>query len=1206
MPQWSRAEPTGNVPSNHCLDSQSQLLALFPLNSPSSLSDATSADTGYPFPPLTALEPLPHSLFVRQMSTAVQLHSPRPAEEEIVYDDEDFDDGMMAAATIPALPQVDYELAFEKTLVAPATAAASATAGIIPPMSRRVSFPNGEEYRLTGLQSPPASVFAQTQPMAAAMGVPGSFIYSSAHGSPLFQGTRQLSFTPPPPDHIPALSLSSLSRSASEQPSFHYQSRPLHFPPSPSPPLRAASAQSASTRANRIQSLLSEFDSKFLQVDERGRASYPEWAVPYAREMRDKLEWVKRLERGEEERRREEDRPDSRAFRRSDEKRASLGSAGKARTRDLTASLDRPMLHKRYDSILDQYYPDKHQTVHGASPAQSKRESSAATAAKKAAAAVPTRRASASSAHSNCVGHSHGKHSTKGTEDEGQRIRVTKLHSAMAEQINLLTGSLKEAWEHIATKEEEDKRRAELDADDRERREREEERRQYEERLRREEDELRRQQPNQAVEEELAYFRQYREWNRARMADIVTALQEVRREQDDGERRVAGIRQEQEELRARYEDAKRRMEEMERAHELKLEQMRREHQHQLQMQQHQQPSRVVVRDNTDGEDRLRRERDEYAERHSSAQQRLNELQQKLQGLELDKASLERQMAQLSNGHGTSQAGLMDQLAALQLSQQQLLAKAVALEQNNAQLANSHSHTTTTLTQLQHTHASLHTQYQSDTALLARCQQELGEAKHALTQIQSLLRVEGGQSLQWREESERLAGLVKEMEAAIAAGEKRGEEKRELTADERLRIVVPRMLCNFYKGKYATAQAEGKRQLSQALSMAEQVKAKQDEIAALQDKQRQLLALQEELHSSLSASTNSSAALSASLSDISKQLQAKKEEVALLQNASQQRISQLESDLTSNQSQLAQADALNKQLQQRTSVLDTLRHELAYTSLTIAGYKGDYLGCRLDKQIMALIKEKGDAFILYADVITRYDSHNNPQPRLLLVTENHLYFLRRHSQQRFSLARLIPLHSLLSLALSPTKGDLLVLHCGDHYDYLLESGKRGEMVWWVWRAYTERMGGAALPVEWKDFMSVRLRGLLHAREVRIGETEKMVIGKRLPVHEASAKGPIASLNQPRPSISAAVGGVAASIIPALAAQAVSAPTVESAPSVAVDEKAASDKAVLALRDEKVNADREVSVKKAEANSASAEEAKLADTTVVHDFEAVEED
>ena len=842
------------------------------------------------------------------------------------------------------------------------------------------------------------------------------------------------------------------------------------------------------------------------------------------------------------------------------------------------------MLHQRYDSILDQYYPDKHQAIHSAAYTKSRREPEAATIKKATLSTGHARRVANSSAHSNCVGHSHGKHSTKGTEDEGQRIRVTKLHSAMTEQINLLTGSLKEAWERIATKEEEDRRRAQQDADERERREREEERRQYEERMRREEDELRRQQPNQAVEEELAYFRQYREWNRARMADIVAALQEVRREQDDGERRVAGIRQEQEELRVRYEDAKRRMEEMERAHEARLEQMRRDHQQQLQH------HHSKARDSSDAEERLRRERDEYAQQHSTAQQRLNELQSKLQSLEADKASLERQMAQLSNGHGASQAGLMEQLAALQLSQQQLQAKADALEHNNAQLATSHSHTTTTLTQLQHTHASLHTQHQSDTALLHQCQHELAETRQALTQIQSLLRVEGSQSLQWREECERLTGLIKEMEAAVATGEKRGEEKRELTADERLRMVVPRMLCNFYKGKYVSAQEEGRRQQQQALSMAELVKARQDELAALQEKQRQLLALQEELHSSLSASTNSTAALSASLSDLSKQLQAKKEEVALLQHAAQSRISQLESDLTSHQSALAQADFLNRQLQQRTSALDSLRHELAYTALTIAGYKGDYVGCRQDKRILALIKEKGDAFILYADVVTRYDSHNNPQPRLMLVTENHLYFLRRHSQQRFSLARLIPLHALLSLALSPSKGDLLVLHCGDHYDYLLESGKRGEMVWWVWRAYTERMGGAALPVEWRDFMSVRLRGLLHAREVRVSETQKMTIGRRLPVHETSVKGPVASLHHPRPTASTTTAGMAALISQSGAAA-------QSEQSGASEQNVVNETVVAqTAAEERDMVGREVSVKKA---AASVDETRQADanTTVV---------
>ena len=332
---------------------------------------------------------------------------------------------------------------------------------------------------------------------------------------------------------------------------------------------------------SRIQSLMAEFDSKFLTTDPlTQRPVYPPWAVPYAREMLDTL---------------------NRARRQSHPPPA------------LQSEVKRPSLHARYDSILDQYYPDKHSRLHSA--ASKPRATAASTAP------APRKARASADAHSNCVGHSHGRHSTEGTEEPGQRIRVTKLHSAMTEQINLLSGSLKEAWERI-----EEGAEAE--------RAREAARGEGEGRLRAE------------VDEEVRRMREWREWNQRRMADLVDALQRVMGEQEEGQARVAAILAQQAELRGRYEEARRRVEELQAGQEREA---RAWEERDRAMQGREAQGRE------EGE-RLRRERDEHERQHHAALLRMQEMHIKLRALEADREATQQHLASVST-HTHTSAGL---------------------------------------------------------------------------------------------------------------------------------------------------------------------------------------------------------------------------------------------------------------------------------------------------------------------------------------------------------------------------------------------------------------------------------------------------------------------------------------------------------------------------------------------------------------------
>ena len=650
-------------------------------------------------------------------------------------------------STSPGLSQTAssplYADAFEKTIIAPPSSTP-------PPIPRRVSFTETDDYRLTQMQQPATSAsFTSTQPMDSS-----AYTYSSSPamgGSPALVRVQSM----PPAESIPSLSLASLLRSQSEQqPAYTYQPQTSARAVSAGPATSAAPS-SLSARAARIQSLLTEFDSKFLVTDPvTRRQSYPSWAVPYAREMLDKLDYVRRMERGQQP-------PPAAALRAAEQKRPSLTRADSA---------SRPVLHARYDSILDQYYPEKREALQSTlTSAPIKRSASTTTTLSSLSSSLKkTLPRPAFSAHSNCVGHSHGRHSTAGTEEPSQRIRVTKLHSAMTEQINLLSGSLREAWEKI----EEHEARGDEGRGVKE-----------------------------EVEEEMRYMREWREWNRARMAELVGEMQRVMREQEEGQARVAVIMAEQVELRAKYDEARARMEDMRALHEREA----------SAWQERLSGVQGRERDGREEEARVRRERDEYERAHASAHQRLLDMQQRMRQLEVEREATQAQLLAVRDGHDGSRRELLDKLAALQQSTAALQSKAQALEANNAELSSTHStlrdqHATLSSTHsaLLSNHTALSSQHQATATLLSTYQAELQQAQKAQAELQSMLKVEGEQARSWREQCEALEAKLRDAEADAGKAKPSVQSRPGAAVVQQL---VPRLVSAHYRKKLRASEAD---------------------------------------------------------------------------------------------------------------------------------------------------------------------------------------------------------------------------------------------------------------------------------------------------------------------------------------------------------------------------------------------------------------
>ena len=963
----------------------------------------------------------------------------------------------------PPLP-----ITFEKTLVSPLPSHLPP-----PPLPRRVSFPDPAdgEYRLSPI-SPTLSATLPFDPHLSSS--PPNFTYSA---SPAFNPTASLPspYLPRPhslpPPLVPPLSLSSLSRVLSTPPPpAPHSSSPLyhvHVPLSSRSPLPSSRSSSPSTsRASRIQHLLSEFDAKFLVTDPHTHAQhYPAWAVPYAREMLDKLEHVRRMDRTDTQRRQREE--------------------GEGREGEVKGRADHPTLHARYDSILDQYYPDKHAALHN--PVRTSSPSPPPPRTRKATAHPSPTRASSSTAHSNCVGHSHGRHSTAGTEDGvGQRIRVTKLHSAMAEQINLLSGSLKEVWQRVEGWEEEGRRReADLMQD-------------HAEGIGR---------MRADVEEEVRGMKAWREWNRSRMQELVEAMQRVVGEQEEGQARVALIQAEQVELRGRYEEARGRMEEVQARYERDA---RAWEERERAMQGRDAHGREEV-------ERFRRERDDYQHHLGLAQQRLQDMQQRMRVLDGEREATLQQLGQLKDGHEGARKALLDQLAALQQHTQQLQAKTQQLETSHADLSSTHSslreqHSSlsSTHTTLLSNHSTLTSQHAATATLLSSYQSELQQAQKSQSDLQAMLKLEGEQVRTWRDQCEQLEAKLRDTEATTklreaevqarlreaeaaqakadadrAAQEALAKSARRVSVDVQtkgvggaaaaVQAVVPRLMSSHYKRRLQQSQAElqaSAQQLQQREAELRQLRLSYDEAVAA--------------HSS-----HSSTLLS--------QLQSKQSELDALHSTHTQHVHTLHA-------QLLTTDALNAELASFVTAVKPQLPSLALSSTLIAGFRGDYLHAHSDPQLLAMIYANGDRTVVFSDHVSRWDSGTHALPRLMVVTEACVYLCKEkvalldiiHGRGAWKtdkdMRRCIRLENVTFVAASPSRAGMLVLHVNDKYDYLLETPKRQEVVYWLMKTFEAKVG-RPLRVEWSDELYVRDRGQKTHREVKVVASEKAEIGKK---------------------------------------------------------------------------------------------------------------
>ena len=155
-------------------------------------------------------------------------------------------------------------------------------------------------------------------------------------------------------------------------------------------------------------------------------------------------------------------------------------------------------------------------------------------------------------------------------------------------------------------------------------------------------------------------------------------------------------------------------------------------------------------------------------------------------------------------------------------------------------------------------------------------------------------------------------------------------------------------------------------------------------------------------------------------------------------------------------------------------------------------------------MLAMIYANGDKTVVFSDGVVRWDHRSRQQKRLLILTEARLYVVRekvsvmdvihsRHTREK-DMRRCVRLENVLRVGASPSKGGVFVVHVDDKYDYLLESGKRQEILYWLMKCY-EAQVGKALAVEWSDDLFVRDRGQQYHREVKVVESERMAIGKR---------------------------------------------------------------------------------------------------------------
>jgi hypothetical protein len=106
------------------------------------------------------------------------------------------------------------------------------------------------------------------------------------------------------------------------------------------------------------------------------------------------------------------------------------------------------------------------------------------------------------------------------------------------------------------------------------------------------------------------------------------------------------------------------------------------------------------------------------------------------------------------------------------------------------------------------------------------------------------------------------------------------------------------------------------------------------------------------------------------------------------------------------------------------------------------FLGDYLGLENNSCFLKMMAAKGDAKVLFSDVVVKINKRYKMQERVLVITDHALYSLTTRNYKR---QRRIAFDRLTSIHMSTFADNYITLHCADDRDYLLICNRKTEMV-----------------------------------------------------------------------------------------------------------------------------------------------------------------
>ena len=450
------------------------------------------------------------------------------------------------------------------------------------------------------------------------------------------------------------------------------------------------------------------------------------------------------------------------------------------------------------------------------------------------------------------------------------------------------------------------------------------------------------------------------------------------------------------------------------------------------------------------------------------------------------------------------------MAALQRSTAELQGKTNALEASNAALSSTHSTLRETHSSLLSDHSTLSAQHRATSSLLSSYQAELAQAQKTQADLHSMLKVEGEQTRSWRDQCEALEQRLKDAEAAAKADADRAQAALAKADQSAAAAAIAAAAAAAREAELAGRAAELQGRAASGEAAVQRLMEAERELrataAALAEREREVRGLTAAYEAAV-------AGHSAQAGELLAAVQGKQAELEAAQAAHIAQRQALEAQLGQQQALLLQTDAMNAELAAYVEAVKPQLPDLRLTAALVAGFKGDYLGANRDAQLLAMIFANGDKAVVFSDGVTRWDHRTHPQPRLLVLTEAHLYCVRektsvldvihsRHVKPK-DMRRCVRLENVVRVGASPSKAGVLVVHVDDRYDYLLECAKRAELLYWLMKAFEAKVG-KALRVEWGDELFVRDRGQMFHREVKVVASEKVEIGKKAKLTPAELK------------------------------------------------------------------------------------------------------